>query len=187
MDDDKIISLYWKRSEVAITESIQKYSGYCMSIAMHIMKNIEYSEECVNDTWLKAWASIPPQRPTVLRLFLGAITRNLSLNKVRDLSRQKRGGKQAVIVLDELQECVPDNDTTEKLLEEKEITEAINRWLKTLNKEKRVAFLRRYWYCDNLVDVSSFMGWSESKTNSLLRRLRLSLKKYLIMEGIHYE
>ena len=184
MDDNKIIELYWLRDENAIQESTQKYGVYCKSIALRILNNMKHSEECVNDTWLNAWNAMPPQKPDALRIFLGSITRNLSLNRVRDLSREKRGGNQAVIALDELADCVPDTASPEKVLEDREITEAINTWLHSLEKEKRVAFLRRYWYCDSLSEVSTRMGWTESKTNSLLRRLRLSLKEHLILEGI---
>ena len=92
MEDNKIIELYWLRDENAIQESTQKYGGYCKSIALRILNNIEHSEECVNDTWLNAWNAMPPQKPDALQIFLGSITRNLSPNRVRDLSREKRGG-----------------------------------------------------------------------------------------------
>ena len=184
MEDERIIDLYWQRDEEAITESSQKYGHYCKSIAMRILENLECSEECVNDTWLNAWQAIPPQRPNVLRTFLGSITRNLSLNRVRDLSRAKRGGGKTVLILDELIECIPSTDSPERDLEDKEITAAINRWLEGLTKEKRVAFMRRYWFCDIIAVTAVLMGWSDSKANSLLRRLRLGLKEHLIQEGI---
>ncbi|WP_310602310.1 RNA polymerase sigma factor [Anaerosporobacter sp.] len=184
MEDDRIIELYWERKEEAIEETSQKYGRYCKSIALRILENMECCEECVNDTWFNAWNAIPPQRPTTLRIFLGRITRNLALNRVRDLSCEKRGGGQAVLVLDELTDCIPVSPSPEKVLEDKEITASIERWLETLSKEKRVAFIRRYWYCDNLADVASFMGWSESKTNSLIQRLRINLKHHLLKEGI---
>jgi len=183
MDDIKIIDLYWARDESAIAESTRKYGGYCHSIALRILENLEHSEECVNDTWLRAWNSMPPQRPAVLRMFLGAITRNLCLNRARDLAREKRGGGTAVIALDELQDCVPDT-TSENAHEDGEITAAINQWLHGLALDKRVAFMRRYWFCDHVADVAKRMGWSESKTNAVLRRLRLSLREHLEREGI---
>ena len=184
MDDDKIIDLYWERDEDALVESERRYGRYCSSIALRILNNMESSEECVNDTWLHAWNAMPPQKPDVLRIFLGSITRNLSLNRVRDLSREKRGGGQAVLALDELADCVSDTETPDRVLEDQEITKIINKWLSSLKKEERVAFIRRYWFCDSLSEVSTLMGWSESKTNSLLRRLRIRLKNHMIMEEI---
>jgi len=184
MQDERIVELYWLRNEDAISASSQQYGHYCTSIALRILDNAECSEECVNDTWLNAWNAMPPQRPAVLRTFLGAITRNLSLNKVRDLSREKRGGGQAVLVLDELQECIPGTDSPERDVEDQEITAAIDRWLTTLPKENRVAFMRRYWFCDSITEIATRMSWSESKTSSLLRRLRISLKEHLEQEDI---
>lgn len=184
MEDERIIALYWERNETAIRESEAKYGNYCKTIALRILENIESCEECVNDTWLNAWNAIPPERPVVLRVFLGALTRHLALNRVRDLSREKRGGGQAVLALDELAECVPDASSPEQALEDHEITNALNSWLGTLSKEKRMVFLRRYWYCDTLAGVAAFMGWPESKTNSLLRRLRVSLRQHLEQEGV---
>ena len=127
---------------------------------------------------------MPPQRPAVLRTFLGTITRNLSLNRARDYAREKRGGGQAVLVLDELQECIPGTDSPESDVEDQEITAAIDHWLTTLPKENRVAFMRRYWFCDSVAEIALKLCWSESKTNSLLRRLRISLKEYLIQEDV---
>lgn len=184
MEDHKIIELFWLRDEDAIHQSSQKYGRYCKSIALRILANAESSDECVNDTWLKAWNAIPPQHPSILRTFFGAITRNLSLNRVRDLSCEKRGGGQVVLVLDELTECMPNRSSPESILEDREITASIERWLETLAKEKRVVFICRYWHCDRVSDIASRMGWTESKTNSLLQRLRVSLKNHLELEGI---
>lgn len=184
MEDYKIIDLFWARNEDAISEATQKYGSYCKSIAQRILESPESSEECVNDTWLNAWNAIPPARPTALRIFLGKITRNLALNRARSLNASKRGGGQGVLALDELLDCVPSPSSPEEMLEDAEITASINRWLETLTQEKRVAFIRRYWYCDSSSDIALFMGWSVSKTSSLLQRLRLSLKKHLETEGI---
>ena len=184
MEDEKIIELFWQRDESAIRQTEQKYGGICRSIALRILEDSGSSEECLNDTWLRAWNAIPPQRPAVLKAFVCRITRNLALNRLRDLSREKRGGKSACVVLDELEGCLPDLSTPEKELEDQEITQSLNRWLDTLPKQQRVAFVRRYWYFDSLKDLSVRMGWSVSKTNSLLRRLRESLKKHLESEEI---
>ena len=184
MEDEKIIDLYRLRDEDAINQSSLKYGQYCTSIALRILKDIECGKECVNDTWLNAWNSIPPQEPNSLRAFLGKITRNLSLNRLRGFSREKRGGGLAVLALNELKDCIPDVNTPEKIVEDREITASIEKWLETISREHRVAFMRRYWHFDDLRSISSLMGWSEAKTNSLLRRLRISLKNHLEQEGI---
>ena len=184
MEDNKIIELFWMRDEDAIHQSKKKYEHYCKSIAMRILENAESSDECVNDTWMNAWNAIPPVRPSVLRIFLGTITRNLALNSVRDLSRKKRGSGQAVLALDELTDCIPAVSSPESILEGREITASIERWLEALPKEKRVAFIRRYWYYYSVSDIATLMGWTESKTNSLLQRLRVNLKNHLELEGI---
>ena len=184
MEDSRIIELFWSRSEEAIAESSKKYENYCKSIAMRILGNAENSEECVNDPWLRAWNAIPPQQPSSLRIFFGVITRNLSLSKARNMIREKRGGGQAVLIFDELEDCVQAMQTPEKTLENIEIAKSIDRWLSGLSKEKRVAFVTRYWHCESIVSIAFTMGWSESKTSSLLRRLRLGLKEHLELEGI---
>ena len=119
MDDRLIVQLYWDRNESAISESSKKYGAYCASIARNILQNASDAEECVNDTWLHAWNSMPPQKPSVLSAFLGRITRNLSFDLFRRLHREKRGGGNIDIVLDELAECVSGNDDTDRLWEEK--------------------------------------------------------------------
>lgn len=129
MEDERIIALFWRRDEGAISQASRKYGAYCRSIAMHILGDSESCEECVNDTWLRAWNAIPPARPAVLRAFLGRITRNLSLSMLRGRTRAKRGGGQALLALDELEDCVPDLQTPEKVLEDREIAQSINRWL----------------------------------------------------------
>lgn len=184
MDDGRIIEMFLERDENAVRIVSLKYGAYCGCVSRNILGNNESSEECVNDTWLKAWNSIPPQKPVNLRAFLGRITRNLSLNILRDMSREKRGSGKALLVLDELEGCIPDTHTPEKTVEYKEITESINRFLGDLSEEHRVVFLRRYWFFDDAADIASRMGWSLSKTNSLLHRLRVKLKKHLESEDI---
>lgn len=182
--DDEIITLYWDRQQQAINESDEKYGNYCHSIGFHILADMEDTRECVNDTWLKAWNAMPPERPEILRLFLGKITRNLSLNRIRDKRRIKRGGGQAELTFDELEECIPCYESPEKKYEDKHVSECISNWLRGLDKEKRVVFVRRYWFCDSVSETSRLLGFTESKTKSLLFRLRKELKEYLEQEGI---
>lgn len=118
MDDKQILDLYWERSEAAISETSKKYGKYCRYIASNILHNDEDSEECVNDTYLRAWNSIPPNRPSVLKTFLGKITRNLSLDRYELLNAKKRNGGQMSLIFDEIQECIPSLDSTENIVEE---------------------------------------------------------------------
>ena len=130
------------------------------------------------------WDSIPPAEPKSLRAFAGRITRNISINRLRDASRQKRGGGEPLAALDELESCVSAGRTPERIVEDAEITVCLDRWLASLPSEQRVAFVRRYWYLDSIDALSRRMGWSKSKTTSLLARLRASLRERLDSEGI---
>ena len=184
MDDRQIIALYNKRSEAALSETAKKYGRYCRTIAYNILFNEEDSEECVNDTWLRAWESIPPQCPERLSAFLGKITRNLALNRYKHKNREKRGGGQTLLVLEELSECIPGTDSTEEAVEEVILTEVLNRFLEDLPAEKRKVFLRRYWYLSSVKEIAADFGLSESNVKMTLLRLRSKLKQTLEKEGI---
>lgn len=184
MEDERIISLYWDRDQQAIAETEAKYGNYCLKIAFNILSLREDAEECVSDTWLSAWNSMPPKRPGKLMAFLGRITRNGALDRLRSLTRQKRGGGAAELALDELSECVPGSNTVEKELEDREIAEIISRWLRGLSTEKRQVFLRRYWYFESVESIADIFGFSQSKTTSMLHRLREDLRRTLEKEGI---
>ena len=182
MEDEKIIDLYWERSERAIAETERKYGAYCRSIATHILYNQEDSEECVNDTYLRAWNAMPKERPAILSAFLGAITRNLSLDRYRKNHSAKRGGKEVAFVFDELIDCVSKEDGLQSL-EEKELVESLNCFLKGLRQEQRVLFLRRYWYMDSIAEIAARYSMSESKVKSILFRTRKKLWEQLQKEG----
>lgn len=130
MDDDKIIDLYWTRSEKAIVKTRDKYGKYCYCIAFNILGNKEDAEECVNDTYLKTWNAIPPTHPKRLQTFLGKITRNLSLNMYEKRIAEKRGYGQIPILLDELEACIPDTKTTDCMTEDIVLKDLLNRFLK---------------------------------------------------------
>ena len=183
MRDYEIVDLYWKRSEAAIAETSAKYGSYCHAISYNILNNDEDAEECVNDTWLGAWNSMPPQRPNRLAVYLGKITRNFSLNRYKQYAAEKRGGGQTELALAELEDCIPASATVEQMVEEKALVEAINRFLYTQPEQKRNIFIRRYWYLYSIRDIASAYGMSESKVASLLFRMRNELKKHLEKEG----
>ncbi|MBP5654661.1 MAG: sigma-70 family RNA polymerase sigma factor [Clostridiales bacterium] len=183
MTDENIICLYWDRNEDAILETSRKYGHYCYTIAYNILYNNEDSEECVNDTYNRAWNSMPPQRPSILSAFLGKITRNISLNRYKESHAQKRTGDQFAVVLDELGEIASGTAGPEKMTEEGEFTKAVNDFLSGLPKDKRVMFVRRYWYSDDIGTIAGRLGIPENNVSVALRRIRIKLGEYLTERG----
>jgi len=183
MDDQKIIDLYWAREERAVQETERKYGVYCRAIAWNILRDRSDTEECVNDTWMKTWNSLPPQRPAVFSAYLGTITRNLSLNRVRLASARKRSAEDLVLSYDELQESVPDGCSVEKQVDARELGRVIDRFLRTQPQKNSCIFLRRYWYMDSHRQIASRYHMSVSAVKSNLHRTRQKLKVYLQQEG----
>ncbi len=182
MEDAKIIELYNARNESAVAETERKFGKMLFSIAMNVLSNREDSEETVNDTYGKAWNSIPPQKPDFLGAWLGKITRNLSISRWRKNKAQKRSGIE--IMLSELEECIPSSENIETESETGEITAVINRWLGDLKKEERLLFVRRYWYGDSIAELSEKSKIPPKKLSSKMFRLRKSLRDFLEKEGI---
>lgn len=183
MNDSMIVELYWARDEGAIEKTAEKYGGYCSAISINILGNNEDANECVNDTYLRAWNSMPEQRPDNLRTFLGKITRNLSFNRYRDRNAQKRGGETA-LALSELEECIPGGSSIEKDMDSLIITSALNRFLDGLSDEHRRVFVHRYWHLSPIREIAKRFNMSESKVKSMLMRLRERLRNDLEKEGI---
>ena len=183
MEDENIIRLYWDRDETAIEETSKKYGKYCFSIANNILCSREDSEECVNDTYVKVWDSIPPQRPSIFSAFIGKITRNISLNRYKLNNAEKRGGNEMPLVLDEVREIVSGHPDPEEQAIRDELIAAVNDYLATLPVEKRVMFVRRYWYADDVKSIAERMGTSENNISVSVRRIRNSLRGYLIERG----
>ena len=183
IEDSMIIQLYWDRDESAISATSEKYGAYCRSIAMNILGDREDAEECVNDTYLGVWNSIPPHRPNVLPAFLGKITRNLSLNKYRQKHAEKRGCGQMGAVLDELAECVSDKSDIEQDIDRKELIKEINQFLGTLPQVKRGIFVGRYWRADSISEIAARYGMTENRVSVTLNRLRKQLNRYLSERG----
>lgn len=184
MDDGRIIELLFARDEGAVRAAGERYGAYCRAVALGILGDERDAEECVSEALYRLWTAVPPARPRSLRAFLGRITRNLALNALRDARRQKRGGGGTELALEELEACLDSGASPERAVEDAEITACIDRWLASLPREQRVAFVRRYWYFDSVEALASRMGWTASKTASLLMRLRASLRKALNSEGI---
>lgn len=184
MNDNKIIDLYWQRSESAILETDKKYGRYCHTIAYNILYNDEDAEECVNDTYMRTWKSIPPQRPECLSAFLGKITRNLSIDRYRKSERKKRSGIQVELVLSELEDCIYSKNGIEEMMKEKFLVQCINQFLYRLPEKKRNIFIRRYWYLYPIAQIAKQYSMSENKVTLMLFRMRKDLKFYLEEEGI---
>lgn len=184
MEDEKIIELFWNRSESAISETAQKYGNYCYSIAYNILTNSEDAEESVSDTYMAAWKAMPPRRPSILATFLGKITRHLSIDRWRSRNRYKRGGGEIVLALEELEDCIADSQTVEMALERKQLAVVFNRFLDSLPETERRVFLCRYWYLDPIADIAGYYGFSVSKVTSMLHRTRKKLRTTLEKEGL---
>lgn len=183
MEDDLIIGLYWAREENAIQETKQKYGRLCMHIARNILASREDQEECINDTYFTLWNRIPAERPSRFAVFVSRITRNLALKKYAYVTAAKRN-PQMVTSMEELGDCVSGRESVESELEAKQIQRAINSFLWQLEEEKRVIFIRRYWYFDSIAQISQSTGFSQSKIKSMLYELRKKLRIYLESEGV---
>ena len=187
MDDIKIIDLFFKRDENALVETKNKYGHYCMSIAYNILNDYEDSEECVSDTYLGAWNSIPPTRPDSLSAYLAKITRNLALKRYRSKTAKKRGGTQADLAFEELENLIADAGNPEEAFEEAELTRLLDEFLSELKPSHRRIFICRYWYLDSVSDIARQNGCTQSKVKMVLKRSRDKFIQKLQAEGGSYE
>ena len=184
MHDADIVDLYWRRSDEAVIETQKKYGGYCYTIAFGFLGNVQDAEECVNDTWLRAWNAMPQSRPSHLGAFVGRITRALSFDRFRRNHAQKRGGGELPLVLDELRTCIPAVPSAAQEAEDAELEQIVNRFLHTLPARDCDIFLRRYWYAEPLRAISKRYGIKQNTVKTVLFRTRNKLKTYLEGEGI---
>lgn len=183
MHDDKIVSLYFARDEAAIRETEKKYGKYLSKIAYNILYNTEDCRESVNDTYLSAWKSIPPQKPDVLSAYLAKITRRISIDILRRKNRGKRFPSEYMVSLSELEETLSGSNATEEEIDTRLLADSINRYLKTLPVEARDIFIGRYYFTDSIKDIAAYSHMSEAKVKSLLYRTRNKLRLYLEKEG----
>lgn len=184
LDDGEIITLFFERSEKALSAVSRKYGSYCGAVVRSILKDPQDAEECLNDTWLKAWESIPPAKPNNLGGFLAKIAKNLSLNRYERMHTDKRGKGEIPLVLHELSECVADKSDVEKEFEQKQLTEAVNDFLRTLPRDKRDVFVLRYWYCLSVAEIAEKTGFGRGNVSVTLTRTRHKLAAYLKNEGL---
>lgn len=183
MDDKTIVDLYFLRNEDAIGLTEEKYGPYCYSIAYNILSNREDAQESVSDTYMAAWNSIPPRRPSVLSAFLGKLTRHISIDRWRQRTAAKRGGGEVAVALEELSECVAGLQNIELEYERKELMKAYTRFLKELPETERRVFLGRYWYMESIEAIANKFGFSQSKVKMLLQRTRIKLRLRFEEEG----
>lgn len=183
MDDKQIIDMFLSRDENAITAISQKYKNYCYKIVYNILGNRQDTEECLNDSYLKVWNSIPPTIPERLSVFLGKIARHTALNLFEKNSAKKRGGNVST-VSDEFFQCFSGVDEWNNMTHNIHIKELLNSFLENLSQEKRIVFLQRYWYICSIEKISLEHGYSKSKTKMMLSRIREELKNFLEKEGV---
>lgn len=183
MEDKQIVELYWEREEAAIQQTAVKYGSYCYSIAYAILQNHQDADESVNDTYMDAWNTMPPNRPSMLATFLGKITRRISIDRWRIRSAKKRGGEEIILALDELEECVSGSHDVELQAQRKELIAAIHRFLDQLPGTERRIFLLRYWYLESIQSIAKQYEFNQSKVASMLYRVRIKLRKHLEKEG----
>ena len=182
MNDEMIIELFWNRSENAISETDKKYGAYCYSVSFNVLSNKEDAEECVSDTYLKTWNSIPPTRPTRLMAFLGKIARNISLNLLKMNTAKKRGGDLVKVIEEELDECAPRNPVEEEV-NRGLVLDCINSYLGRQTELKANIFVRRYWYMDTIKAISNRYKMNENTVSTILMKMRNELKENLMKEG----
>ena len=168
MEDTAILELYWARDEQAIAETQKSYGKYCYSIAYHILHDREDTEECLNDTWMRAWNAIPPKKP----------------NRWKAKNAQKRGNGIMDTTLDELAECIPAAHNTEEAVEAAELERSINAFLHTLSEQECNVFLRRYWFVEEYAEIAGRYGMNLNTVKTSLFRTRKKLQKYLEQQGI---
>ncbi|MBR2384063.1 MAG: RNA polymerase sigma factor [Clostridia bacterium] len=181
MEDYKIVELYFKRDERALLETQTKYAKYLNSISYNVLKSRQDAEECVNDTYQKAWDSIPPNSPQKLSAYLGKIVRNLSISRLLYNKAQKRN-KNLEVLLSEIEEFLPSESSD--FVEQVALKELINVFLSRLEKIERVVFVRRYFYASSIKDISSDYGLKQGNVKVMLFRLRAKLKDHLQREGV---
>lgn len=183
MNDSEIIGLYFERSQAAIKESRTKYGNYCRTISMNILRNKEDTEECLSDTWMKAWNRIPPENPVCLSAFLGRIARNTALSLWRKVNSQKRKGSETDVCLEELTECIPE-DKGRSFTENLELKDALNRFLQGLDEKSRKIFMKRYWYIVPVKKIAKELDMNEGAVKMSLLRTRKKLRQFLEEEDI---
>ncbi len=187
LTDEEIIALYWERNEQAIKETDIKYGRYLYTISYNILRDDMDSEECLNDTYLGTWNSIPPKRPNAFQVFLSKITRNFALQKFRMQNAAKRIPSELVMSLNELDECIGDGNTVEEEYMIRTIGIVLNKFLRKLSNRDSFIFVCRYYYSDSVASIAKMLGTSDNTIYRRLKDMRSNLKTALEKEGCYYE
>lgn len=183
MQDEKIIELFFERSEQAIQELNNKYGKICHNLSYNIVNDSQDAEECVNDAYLGAWNAIPPAHPNPLLTFICKIVRNISLKLYWRKEADKRSSRYT-IAMEEIEACIADPDTVEIEIEARELAHMIENFLDTLSPENRVIFMRRYWFSDSYRDIAKRIDLSEKNVSVRLTRIRKKMRQYLLERGV---
>ena len=183
MEDRAIVELFWARNQQAITASRDKYGGYCRTIALRLLGDLRDAEECERDDYLRAWNAIPPKRPEHLGTFLGKITRNLAIDRLRAAGAGKRAGERYTQTLEELGPVLSGGGDPAEAVEAAELAETLDAFLGSLPRQERRVFIRRYYHLCTIPEIASQYGCSVSKTKAMLHRTRKKLRGYLMERG----
>lgn len=183
MSDEKIVALYWQRDEQAIKETDIKYKKFLLSVANNIVHDVCDSEECLNDTYLGAWNSIPPARPALLQSFLATIMRRTAINRFHANQRQKRIASEFTVSLSELEDFIADESNMEAEIEAKELAKIINHYVRSLPDRQMYIFVSRFYLADPLAKISKELGCSLSTVKREIGTIKNGLKKRLENEG----
>jgi len=184
VSDAEIIDLYWARNEDAIKQTDRKYRTYLLTVAMNILQDEQDSEECLNDTYVSAWNSMPPNRPAILKAFLSTIMRRHALVKHRNQHRQKRGGLSQALSLSDLEGIVSDQGREYMQSDVIRLAEILEKYLDSLDQMQRYVFLSRFYYGKSVVEIASVLHVHRSKVNRELTKIRKTLREALEKEGI---
>lgn len=183
MDNDRIIELYWQRDENAIGMTVKQYGAYCLKIANNILNDPLDAEECVNDTWLALWNSIPPQRPNNLASYIAKIVHNLSVNRLKYKIASKRGHKN--VAFEELENVLMADERINDNVNLSMLQETINKFLRSYSVSGRKIFIRRYFFCESVSEIAKKYEMNENTVLKSLSRTRKKLKEYLAKEGYY--
>ena len=183
MEDSDIIEAYFRRDESAITETKAKYGAHLYDLSFNILRNREDAEECESDTYVKAWNSIPPARPVFLCAWLVKITRNLSLNRLKE-KKQARHDADTVAITEEMAECLASPDGIERTFDDRTVVRVVNAYLERCDKTHRFIFVRRYYFGDGYEEIAKYTGKTKNNVRTMLYRMRGELRELLEKEGI---
>ncbi|MBE6703332.1 MAG: sigma-70 family RNA polymerase sigma factor [Ruminococcaceae bacterium] len=187
LSDEEIVELYWGRNERAITETDVKYRNFLFTIAYNIVHDNMDCEECLNDTYLGTWNSIPPTRPNVFQAFIARIMRNVAVNCYKRNHVSKRIPSELVVSLDELDQCMSSDMSLDEEIAIRQLSDALNQYLHNMDEQNRLIFMCRYYYADKIIEIAEMLGISRNTVTKYLSNIRDGLREHLVKEGLWHE